>query len=116
MIDNISSNKGKSKFVFKVIYNELPYVAKRCYTLGNGIPVSIIANRNELIKEATTLGHAKSFLANFKDKYFEVTDFIIACEGVHRVPEDLWLGHAPNRARWPSHVRVLLHQSRNSVL
>ncbi|KAJ7788029.1 kinase-like domain-containing protein [Mycena olivaceomarginata] len=78
MIDNIPSNKGKSKFVFKVIYNELPYVAKRCYTLGNGTPVSIIANRNELIKEATTLGRAKFFLANFKDEYFEVTDFIIA--------------------------------------
>ncbi|KAJ7845866.1 hypothetical protein B0H14DRAFT_2584507 [Mycena olivaceomarginata] len=88
MIDNIPSNKGKSKFVFKVIYNELPYVAKRCYTLGNGTPVSIIANRNELIKEATTLGRAKFFLANFKDEYFEVTDFIIAREGVHCVPED----------------------------
>ncbi|KAJ7786914.1 hypothetical protein B0H14DRAFT_2629979 [Mycena olivaceomarginata] len=85
MIDNIPSNKGKSKFVFKVIYNELPYVAKRCYT---GTPVSIIVNRNELIKEATTLGRAKIFLANFKDEYFEVTDFIIAREGVHRVPED----------------------------
>jgi hypothetical protein len=56
-------------FTFKqVIYNELPYVAKRCYTLGNGTPVSIIANRNELIKEATTLGRAKFFLANFKDE------------------------------------------------
>ncbi|KAJ7699469.1 hypothetical protein B0H14DRAFT_3174053 [Mycena olivaceomarginata] len=84
----VTLNKGKSKFVFKVIYNELPYVAKRCYTLGNGTPVSIIANRNELIKEATTLGRAKFFLANFKDEYFEVTDFIIAREGVHRVPED----------------------------
>ncbi|KAF8125660.1 hypothetical protein K438DRAFT_1783207 [Mycena galopus ATCC 62051] len=88
MIDNIPSNKGKSKFVFKVVYNELLYVAKRCYTLGNGTPVSIIANRNELIKEATTLGRAKFFLTNFKDEYFEVTDFIIAREGVRHVPED----------------------------
>ncbi|KAF8177118.1 hypothetical protein K438DRAFT_2042159 [Mycena galopus ATCC 62051] len=85
MIDNIPSNKGKSKFVFKVVYNKLLYVAKRCYTLGNGTPVSIIANPNELIKEATTLGHAKFFLTNFKDEYFEVTDFIM---GVHHVPED----------------------------
>lgn len=52
----------------QVIYNKLPYVAKRCYTLGSGTPVSIIANRNELIKEATTLGRAKFFLSNFKDE------------------------------------------------
>ncbi|KAJ7358267.1 hypothetical protein DFH08DRAFT_802105 [Mycena albidolilacea] len=85
---NIPSSKSKSKFVFKVIYNELPYVAKHCYTLGNGTPVSIIANRNELINKATTLRRAKFFLANFKDEYFEVTDFIIAHESVHCVPEE----------------------------
>ncbi|KAJ6474249.1 hypothetical protein C8R45DRAFT_1077602 [Mycena sanguinolenta] len=69
MIDITPSDKGKSKFVFKVIYNKLP-----------GTPVSIIANCNELIKEATTLGRAKFFLSNCKDEYFEVTDFIIAHE------------------------------------
>ncbi|KAJ6459088.1 hypothetical protein C8R45DRAFT_942510 [Mycena sanguinolenta] len=77
MIDNTPSNKGKSKFVLKVIYNKLL-----------GTPVSIIANHNELIKEATTLGCAKFVLSNFRDEYFEVTDFIIAHEGVHCGQED----------------------------
>jgi hypothetical protein len=61
MIENIHSGKGKSKFVFKVCsfpssfmwfnfllcevtYNKLSYMAKRCYTLGKGTTVSIIAN------------------------------------------------------------------------
>ncbi|KAJ6620114.1 hypothetical protein B0H10DRAFT_2362660 [Mycena sp. CBHHK59/15] len=66
MIENIHSGKGKSKFVFKVTYNKLSYVAKRCYTLGNGTTVSIIANRDELIREAITLGRAKFFLDNFR--------------------------------------------------
>ncbi|KAJ7287664.1 hypothetical protein C8J57DRAFT_1215798 [Mycena rebaudengoi] len=68
MIENIHSGKGKSKFVFKVTYNKLSYVAKRFYTLGNGTAVSIIANRNELIQEAITLGRAKFFLENFKEE------------------------------------------------
>ncbi|KAJ7495783.1 kinase-like domain-containing protein [Mycena galericulata] len=91
MIENIHSGKGKSKFVFKVTYNKLSYVAKRCYTLGNGTAVSIIANRDELIREAITLGRAKFFLDNFKGECesgeidisdFEVTDFLVAREGV----------------------------------
>ncbi|KAJ7821357.1 kinase-like domain-containing protein [Mycena leptocephala] len=91
MIENIHSGKGKSKFVFKVTYNKLSYVAKRCYTLGNGTTVSIIANRDELIWEAITLGRAKFFLDNFRGECeseeidisdFEVTDFLVAREGV----------------------------------
>ncbi|KAJ7348383.1 kinase-like domain-containing protein [Mycena albidolilacea] len=53
-IENIHSGKGKSKFVFKVTYNKLSYVTKRCYTLGNETAGSI-ANRDELIREAITL-------------------------------------------------------------
>jgi hypothetical protein len=44
------------------------YVAKRCYTLGGGRLVSITANREELVKEGTTLGRAKFFLDNFKEE------------------------------------------------
>ncbi|KAJ7126018.1 hypothetical protein C8R44DRAFT_874402 [Mycena epipterygia] len=65
MIENIHSGKGKSKFVFKGMY--------------------------ELIREAITLGRAKFFLVNFKGECeseeidifeFEVTDFLVAREGV----------------------------------
>ncbi|KAJ7321581.1 hypothetical protein DFH08DRAFT_818438 [Mycena albidolilacea] len=60
----------------------MAYVAKRCYTLGHGQLVSVISNRDELVKEGKTLGRAKFFLNNFKEEYFEITDFILACEGV----------------------------------
>jgi hypothetical protein len=46
--------------------NGVAYVAKRCYTIGSGSPVSIIDNRDQLIKEGTTLGRAKFFLNSFK--------------------------------------------------
>ncbi|KAJ7508148.1 kinase-like domain-containing protein [Mycena galericulata] len=82
MLDKGPFSKGRSKLVFKVKYNNLAYVAKRCYTLGGGQLVSITANREELVKEGTTLGRAKFFLDNFKEEYFEVTDFILAREGV----------------------------------
>ncbi|KAJ7167782.1 kinase-like domain-containing protein [Mycena filopes] len=45
----------------------MSYVAKRCYTIGHGQPVSVISNRDELVKEGTTLGRARFFLDNFKD-------------------------------------------------
>ncbi|KAJ7504746.1 kinase-like domain-containing protein [Mycena galericulata] len=75
-------SKGRSKLVFKVQYNNMAYVAKRCYTIGHGQTLSLISNRDELIKEATTLGRAKFFLNNFNNGYFDVTDFILAREGV----------------------------------
>jgi hypothetical protein len=94
MIENIHSGKGKSKFVFKVCsfpssfmwsnfllrevtYNKLSYMAKHCYTLGKGTTVSIIANRDELIREAITLGRAKFFLENFKGEC-ESEDIVIS--------------------------------------
>jgi hypothetical protein len=46
----------------------MAYVAKRCYTLGHGQLVSVISNCDELVKEGTTLGHAKFFLNNFKEE------------------------------------------------
>ncbi|KAJ7796448.1 kinase-like domain-containing protein, partial [Mycena olivaceomarginata] len=67
------------------------YVAKRCYTIGNGSAVSIVDNRDQLIKEGTTLGRTNFFLNSFKKECeheeieiseFEVTDFILAREGV----------------------------------
>ncbi|KAJ7464331.1 kinase-like domain-containing protein [Mycena galericulata] len=98
-IENHSSNKGKSKLVFKVNIDGKPYVAKRCYTIGYG-PVSILDNHKELVKEGVTLGRSKFLLANFKLACeeedvdisichelangwpeFEVTDFILAREG-----------------------------------
>ncbi|KAJ6568155.1 hypothetical protein B0H10DRAFT_1965064 [Mycena sp. CBHHK59/15] len=60
----------------------MAYVAKRCYTVGNGQLVSVISNHDELVKEGTTLGRAKFFLNNFKEEYFEITDFILAREGI----------------------------------
>ncbi|KAJ7842097.1 hypothetical protein B0H14DRAFT_2359794 [Mycena olivaceomarginata] len=46
----------------------MAYVAKRCYTLGHGQLVSVISNRDEPVKEGTTLGRAKFFLNNFKEE------------------------------------------------
>ncbi|KAJ6621498.1 hypothetical protein B0H10DRAFT_1945314 [Mycena sp. CBHHK59/15] len=66
----------------QVKYNNMVYVAKRCYTVGNGQLVSVISNHDELVKEGTTLGRAKFFLNNFKEEYFEITDFILAREGI----------------------------------
>ncbi|KAJ7497926.1 hypothetical protein B0H11DRAFT_2189984 [Mycena galericulata] len=89
MLENNSFGKGRSKLVFKVKYNNMAYVAKRCYTVGNGQLVSVISNRDELVKEGTTLGRAKFFLNNFKEECdanemnisdFEITDFILARE------------------------------------
>ncbi|KAJ7506499.1 hypothetical protein B0H11DRAFT_1903865 [Mycena galericulata] len=89
MVENNSFGKGRSKLVFKAShfllrlkYNNMAYVAKRCYTVGNGQLVSVISNRDELVKEGTTLGRAKFFLNNFKEEYFEITDFILAREGI----------------------------------
>jgi hypothetical protein len=87
-------------------YKGLAYVAKHCYTVGHGTHVSILVNRDELVKEGTTLGRGKYFLHKFKEcqeeeinisgeliflrgaatpdfvKDFEVTDFILAREGI----------------------------------
>ncbi|KAK7012540.1 kinase-like domain-containing protein, partial [Favolaschia claudopus] len=66
------------------------YVSKRCYTIGDNLPMSIIANRDQLVKEAITLGRAEFFLDNFNKECendgveiseFKVTDFILAREG-----------------------------------
>ncbi|KAJ7867119.1 kinase-like domain-containing protein [Mycena leptocephala] len=73
---------SSSDFINQVKYNNLAYVAKRCYTLGCGRVLSITTNHEELVKEGTTLGRAKFFLNNFKEEYFDVTDFILAREGV----------------------------------
>ncbi|KAK7016120.1 kinase-like protein [Favolaschia claudopus] len=89
-------NKGKSKLVFKLSLNGVAYVAKRCYTLGDGSPVSILANRDQLVKEGVTLGRAEFFLNHFNSECayeaieiagFDVTDFLIAREGVASLAE-----------------------------
>ncbi|KAJ7455205.1 kinase-like domain-containing protein [Mycena galericulata] len=91
MLENGPINKGRSKLVFKLTIDGVAYVAKRCYSIGNGSPVSIVDNRDQLIKEGTTLGRTKFFLNSFKKECgteeieiseFEVTDFIIARGGV----------------------------------
>ncbi|KAJ7266658.1 hypothetical protein C8J57DRAFT_1229222 [Mycena rebaudengoi] len=90
-LENSPINKGRSKLVFKLTINGVAYVAKCCYNIGNGSLVSIINNRDQLINEGTTLGQAHFFLNNFKKQCedeeveisdFEVTDFILAREGV----------------------------------
>ncbi|KAJ7842012.1 kinase-like domain-containing protein [Mycena olivaceomarginata] len=91
MLENGPTNKGRSKLVFKLTIDGVAYVAKRCYTIGNGSAVSIVDNRDQLIKEGTTLGRTKFFLNSFKKECehedieiseSEVTDFILAREGV----------------------------------
>ncbi|KAJ7799065.1 kinase-like domain-containing protein [Mycena olivaceomarginata] len=86
-----SHQQRRSKLVFKLTIDGVAYVAKRCYTIGNGSAVSIVDNRDQLIKEGTTLGRTKFFLNSFKKECeheeieiseFEVTDFILAREGV----------------------------------
>jgi hypothetical protein len=51
--------------LIQLTFNGVAYVAKRCYTIGSGSPISIIANRDQLVKEGITLGRAKYFLDNF---------------------------------------------------
>ncbi|KAK7016700.1 kinase-like protein [Favolaschia claudopus] len=72
------------------IVNGENYVSKRCYTIGDNLPMSILANRDQLVKEAITLGRAEFFLDNFNKECendgveiseFKVTDFILAREG-----------------------------------
>ncbi|KAJ7692019.1 kinase-like domain-containing protein [Mycena olivaceomarginata] len=91
MLENGPTNKGRSKLVFKLTIDGVAYVAKRCYTIGNGSAASIVDNRDQLIKEGTTLGRTNFFLNSFKKECeheeieiseFEVTDFILAREGV----------------------------------
>ncbi|KAJ6449992.1 kinase-like domain-containing protein [Mycena sanguinolenta] len=91
MLENSPCNKGRSKLVFKLTFNGVAYVAKRCYAIGSGSPITIIANRDQLVKEGVTLGRASYFLHNFNKECdnedveiskFEVTDFILAREGV----------------------------------
>ncbi|KAJ7714677.1 hypothetical protein B0H14DRAFT_2644376 [Mycena olivaceomarginata] len=116
MLQDEHMSRWKSKVVFKiavkfkfkrVTYKGLAYVAKRCYTVGRRTPVSILVNRDELVKEGTTLGCGKYFLDKFKEecqeeeidisgeliflrgaatpdfvKDFEVIDFILARGGI----------------------------------
>jgi hypothetical protein len=55
------------KFKFKQVpYKGLAYIAKRCYTIGRRTPVSTLVNRDELVKEGTTLGHGKYSSTNLR--------------------------------------------------
>ncbi|KAK7021539.1 kinase-like protein, partial [Favolaschia claudopus] len=63
--EDSSFNKGRSKLAFKTIVNGENYVSKRCYTIGDNLPMSILANRDQLVKEAITLGGAEFFLDSF---------------------------------------------------
>ncbi|KAK7001181.1 hypothetical protein R3P38DRAFT_2559316, partial [Favolaschia claudopus] len=78
--------------------NGVAYVAKRCYTLGDGSPVSILANRDQLVKEGVTLGRAEFFPQPFQLRIltvgsvpvllgFDVMDFLVAREGVASLAE-----------------------------
>ncbi|KAJ6463929.1 kinase-like domain-containing protein [Mycena sanguinolenta] len=93
LIANEPIAKGKSKLVFKATYDGVSYVAKRCYSIGQDVLLSIAINRDELVKEGRTLGRGEFFLNKFKEECeaeeidisdFEVTDFIVAREGVLR--------------------------------
>ncbi|KAJ6470993.1 kinase-like domain-containing protein, partial [Mycena sanguinolenta] len=44
------------------------YVAKHCYSIGQDVPISIAVNRQELVKEGTTLGRGEFFLNKFKEE------------------------------------------------
>ncbi|KAK7041150.1 hypothetical protein R3P38DRAFT_3179717 [Favolaschia claudopus] len=57
---------------------------------GDNLPMFILANRDQLVKEVITLGRAEFFLDNFNKECendgveiseFKVTDFILAREG-----------------------------------
>ncbi|KAJ6536984.1 kinase-like domain-containing protein [Mycena capillaripes] len=48
MLENTPSSRGRSKLVFKAIYNGFKHVAKRCYAVGGGIPVTVAINHDEL--------------------------------------------------------------------
>ncbi|KAJ6484890.1 kinase-like domain-containing protein, partial [Mycena sanguinolenta] len=44
------------------------YVAKRCYSIGQDVLLSIAINRDELVKEGRTLGGGEFFLNKFKEE------------------------------------------------
>ncbi|KAJ6502090.1 kinase-like domain-containing protein, partial [Mycena sanguinolenta] len=44
------------------------YVAKRCYSIGQDVLLSIAINRDELVKEGRTLGRGEFFLNKFKEE------------------------------------------------
>ncbi|KAJ7755409.1 hypothetical protein B0H14DRAFT_2635286 [Mycena olivaceomarginata] len=94
MLQDEHMSRGKPKVVFK----GLAYVAKRCYTVGRGTLVSILVNRDEIVKEGITLVVVNISSTNSRRsvrrrkaisprlltllKDFEVTDFILAREGI----------------------------------
>ncbi|KAJ7814174.1 hypothetical protein B0H13DRAFT_1664891, partial [Mycena leptocephala] len=88
------------------------YVAKRCYTIGSGSPVSIIDTRDQLIKEGTTLGRAKFFLNSFK-KERESEDIEIS--GVSNVLPDTEKDELKTNSAIISSVTWLLEQERGNV-
>ncbi|KAJ7768617.1 kinase-like domain-containing protein [Mycena maculata] len=92
-IQDVPFDQGKTKMVYKVIFDGLPWVAKRFFDVGAGTgQVEIQENHNEVVKEATRLSKLgyflKRFLAEAKrqgvdiEHGIQVTDFRLGIEVV----------------------------------
>ncbi|KAJ6617370.1 hypothetical protein B0H10DRAFT_1878500 [Mycena sp. CBHHK59/15] len=102
LLQDAPFDQGRTKKVYKVIYDGFPWVAKRFSDVGAGEGhVEIQENREQLIKEATRLGRTGYFLKQFMaeakrkgvdiDQGISVTDFKLGIEIVEN-------GSAPSLA------------------
>ncbi|KAF7364534.1 Kinase-like protein [Mycena venus] len=66
LLQDTAFDQGKTKKVHKIIYDGLPWVAKRFFNVGTGEgDVEITENRDQLVKEASRLSRAAYFLKRF---------------------------------------------------
>ncbi|KAJ7758876.1 kinase-like domain-containing protein [Mycena maculata] len=92
-IQDVPFDQGKTKVVYKVIFDGLPWVAKWFFDVGAGTgQVEIQENHNEVVKEATRLSKLGYFLKRFLTEAkrqgvdiehgIQVTDFRLGIEVV----------------------------------
>ncbi|KAJ6611721.1 kinase-like domain-containing protein, partial [Mycena sp. CBHHK59/15] len=102
LLQDAPFDQGRTKKVYKAVYNGFPWVAKHFSDIGAGEGhVEIQENREQLIKEATRLGRTSYLLMQFMaeakrkgvdiDQGISVTDFKLGIEVVEN-------GSAPSPA------------------
>ncbi|KAJ7439539.1 kinase-like domain-containing protein [Mycena galericulata] len=93
LLQDAPCDRGKTKMVYKVILDGLPWVAKRYFNIGAGEGlVDIGENHDQIVKEVTRLSRTSYFLTRFIaeaqrqgvdiDQGIHVTDFKLAVEVV----------------------------------
>ncbi|KAJ7660416.1 hypothetical protein DFH06DRAFT_1130305 [Mycena polygramma] len=91
LLQDTSFDQGKTKKVYKLIFDGLPWVAKHFFNIGAGEgQVEIQENHDQVVKEITRLSKATYFVQQFiaeakrqdvdVDQSIHVTDFKLAIE------------------------------------